>query len=134
MRFALFCDGAYSPTVVAIVVAHALATIVKVEDVRVVAVVVVVRRRTPIVAVVTIIDERCPVTGARSRKEDMVAVRSRYLVTILAVLCSPCPITVIYQFLLFFFRRHSPTATPISSRCIVRWSKIATSVYIALRL
>ena len=76
MRFALFCDGAYSPTVVAIVVVHALVTIVEKEAVRDGVVLVVVRSRTPIVYIVTIIFERCPVTAARSRKEDTTAVWS----------------------------------------------------------
>ena len=76
MRFALFCDGAYSPTVAAKVAVHVLATIVEVEVVRAVVVEAVVRRRTPIVAIVTNIAERCPVTEARSRKEDTTAVWS----------------------------------------------------------
>ena len=91
MRFALFCDGAYSLTVVAIVVAvHELATIEEVEVVRAV-VVEVVRRRTPIVAVVTIIEERRPVTEARSRKEDAVAIRPSHIVAFNTILCCPCP-------------------------------------------
>lgn len=48
MRFALFCDGAYSKAIEATVVPiHVLVTTVEVEVVRAVVVVVVVRRRTP---------------------------------------------------------------------------------------
>ena len=50
MRFALFCDGAYSLTIAATAVDHVLATIVEVEVVRAAVVVAVARRRTPIVA------------------------------------------------------------------------------------
>ena len=71
----LFCDGAYSPTDVANDAVHALVTIVTEEAVRAVAEVIV-RRRTPIADVVTIKFERCPVTVARSRKEDTAAVWS----------------------------------------------------------
>ena len=59
MRFALFCDRAYSKANVTIVVPiHALETIVEAEVVRAVVVEVVVRSRTPIVAVVTVVVER----------------------------------------------------------------------------
>ena len=77
MRFALFCDGTYSLTTVAIEVAQVHATMSEVEAVRaVVEVVAVARRRTPIVAVVTSIVERGTVTVTRSRKEDTTAVWS----------------------------------------------------------
>ena len=58
MHFALFCDGAYSLTEVAIDAVHVLVTIVEVEVVRAVVVVVDVCGRTPIVAEVTVVAER----------------------------------------------------------------------------
>ena len=59
MRFALFCDGAYSQATGTIAVPmHVLATIVEVEAVRAVVEAVVARSRTPIVAVVTAVAER----------------------------------------------------------------------------
>ena len=76
MRFALFCDRAYSLTIVATVVAHALETMVEVEVARGVVAAAVVRRRTPKVAVGAGIVERRPAAVARSRKENATAVRS----------------------------------------------------------
>ena len=58
MRFALFCDGAYSPTVAATVGVHVPIINAEVEAVREAVVVVVFRSRTPIVAIVTSIVER----------------------------------------------------------------------------
>ena len=59
MRFALFCDGAYSQAIVAAAEpTHVLVTIEEAEVVRVVAEVVVIRRRTPIAAIVALIEER----------------------------------------------------------------------------
>ena len=73
MRFALFCDGAYSMTVAAIEAAvHELA-IAEAEAVRAAAVA---RSRTPKGAIVTSTVERRPVTATRSRKENTAAVRS----------------------------------------------------------
>ena len=76
MRFALFCDGAYSTTDAANVVAHAIENIAKDEVVRAAVVVVVIRSRNPIVAIATSIAERRPVAGTCSRKEDTTAVWS----------------------------------------------------------
>ena len=90
MRYALFCDGAYSMTVAATDAVHVLETNAEAEDVREV----VVRRRTPIVAAVTVVVERRPVTVARSRKEDAVAIRPSYLVAFNAVLRGPFPSAV----------------------------------------
>ena len=80
-------------TVDAIVVVHEHATIAEAEVVRA-AVVAVVRRRTPPVAKFTSMVERCPVTVARSRKENAVAIRPSSLVAINAVLRGPFPSAV----------------------------------------
>ena len=82
-------------TVAATAVVHVLVTRVKVEAIRVV-VDAVVRRRTPIEAVVTIIAERYPVTVARSRKKDAVAVRTSNIITINVMLFRPFPRAFIY--------------------------------------
>ena len=78
-------------TVVATDVVHDMTT-------EVVGVVSAARRRTPIAATVTSVVEPFPDMVARSRKEDAVAVRSFYFIAVNAVLYSPCPGTVCFQF------------------------------------
>ena len=108
MRFALFCDGAYSLTVVAKVAAHVLATIAKEEEVVRAVGAVVVGRRTPIVATPSGEVEQRPVTVTRSRKEDTVTVWSCTLIAFNAILCCPCPSAFIYELMHLFISRHPP--------------------------
>ena len=80
--------------VTVVVVVHAVIATIEVEVGRGVAAVVV-RRRTPIVTAASSAVERRPVTAARSRKEDAVAVWSCNFIAVNAVLCRPCPCTII---------------------------------------
>ena len=57
MRFALFCDGAYGPTAVAMAPTHVLKTTIEAKVVLVIAIALV-WRRTPIVAVLSGVVER----------------------------------------------------------------------------
>ena len=102
MRFALFCDRAHrQATDTTVAPIHVLVTIVEVEAVRAVvevAVVRIVRSRTPIDAVDSSVVERRPATVARSREKDALTIWSRYFVSYLAVLCNPFPSAFILQF------------------------------------
>ena len=80
-------------TVVTAVAVHVEIATTEVEAVSDV-VVVVVRRRKPIVTVASSEVERRPVTAARSRKEDAVAVRSCYFVSFKIVCVYPFPGTL----------------------------------------
>ena len=90
----LFCDGANGSTEDAIAPIHELTAATEVKAARAIAIDLV-GRRTPIVAIVTIIEERSPVTAARSREKDTVAVGSSNLIALNAVLGSPLPCTFI---------------------------------------
>ena len=81
-------------TEVTVVPTHVLITAIEDKAVCVIANALV-RRRTPIVSELSGEVERRPVTVARSRKKDTVAVGSSNLIALNAVLGSPLPCTFI---------------------------------------
>ncbi len=91
----LFCDGANRMPVVAIVPTHIVAATVEVEAVGA-AGTAPAGRGTPIVAVLTNVVTRRPVTAARSRKKDTVAIRASYSVAVYTTLAYPTPGTFVF--------------------------------------
>ena len=77
------------------VVDHVGRVAIEDEEVRAAVVADLVRRRTPIGTEASSAAERRPVTEARSRKEEAVAIRAFYIIAVNSVIGCPCPCTVV---------------------------------------
>ena len=91
----LFCDRANRMPVDAIDPIHIAVATAEVEAVGM-AGIAPVRRGTPIAAVLTNVVTRRPVTAARSRKKDTVAIRASYSVAVYTTLAYPTPGTFVF--------------------------------------
>ena len=118
MNYELKRDRTNGKTEAAIDPKHVLIATIEDKAVRAIAITLA-WRRTTIVPALSGAAERRPETVARSRKEDIVTVRSCNFFTVNAVMCRPFPYAIIYKFLAFRFSRHPPTSAPVGCGGIV---------------